>query len=92
MLWTLVQMDKMAALHQVFLDHGMLAGTTSSYMAGVVGLASLLANLPLLGVFTKGHCQATKDPFISTFLIHPSFLLCYQLLTITDNFNASFSF
>jgi len=35
MLRTLVQMDKMAALHRVFLDCGMLAGTTSSYMAGI---------------------------------------------------------
>ena len=26
----------MATLHQVFLDHGMLVGTTSSYMAGLV--------------------------------------------------------
>jgi len=35
MLQTLVQMDKMAAPRQVFLDRGMLAGTTSSYMAGI---------------------------------------------------------
>jgi hypothetical protein len=35
MLWTLVQMDEMAVLHWVFLDRGMLAGTTSSYMAGI---------------------------------------------------------
>jgi len=47
----------------------------------VVGLVSLLANLPLLGLFNKGHCQATKNLFISVFLIHPSFLMYYQLLT-----------
>ena len=35
MLRTLVRMDKMAALHQIFHDRGMLVGTTSSYMAGV---------------------------------------------------------
>lgn len=35
MLRTLVQMDQMAALRRVFLDCGMLAGTTSSYMAGI---------------------------------------------------------
>jgi hypothetical protein len=27
-------MDKMASLRQIFLDHGMLFGSTSSYMAG----------------------------------------------------------
>jgi hypothetical protein len=35
MLRTLVRMDQMAALRRVFLDRGMLAGTTSSYMAGI---------------------------------------------------------
>lgn len=35
MLRTIVRMDKMAALHQAFLDRGMLVGTTSSYMAGL---------------------------------------------------------
>jgi hypothetical protein len=37
MLQTLTQMDKMAALHRVFSDRGMMFGTTSSYMAGVKG-------------------------------------------------------
>jgi len=35
MLQTLTQMDKMAALHHVFLDCGMMLGMTSSYMADV---------------------------------------------------------
>lgn len=30
-------MDKMAALHQIFSKQGMMFGTTSSYMAGIVG-------------------------------------------------------
>jgi len=61
----------------------LLATTSHSHptTTAVVGLASLLANLPLLGLFTKGHCQATKNPFISIFLIHLSFLMYYQLLT-----------
>ena len=33
MLRTLVRMDKMAALRHIFSEMGMLAGTTSSYMA-----------------------------------------------------------
>ena len=28
-------MDKMTVLHQIFSDHGMLVGTTSSYMASI---------------------------------------------------------
>ena len=36
MLRTVVRMDKMAALHQTFLDRGMLVRTTSSYMADLV--------------------------------------------------------
>lgn len=35
MLRIIVRMEKMAALHQIFSDRGMLAGTTLSYMAGV---------------------------------------------------------
>jgi hypothetical protein len=35
MLQIILQMEKMAALHQIFSDCGMLAGTVSSYMAGV---------------------------------------------------------
>jgi len=35
MLQTIMRMDKIAALRQVFLDRGMLVGSTSSYMAGV---------------------------------------------------------
>ena len=35
MLRILVQMEKMAVLHWIFSDHGMLVGTTSSYMAGI---------------------------------------------------------
>jgi hypothetical protein len=35
MLQTLTRMDKMAALHQAFLDCGMMFGTTSTYMAGI---------------------------------------------------------
>ncbi|KAF8802530.1 hypothetical protein BYT27DRAFT_7226421 [Phlegmacium glaucopus] len=34
MLRTIVRMDKMASLRQIFLDRGMLFGSTSSYMAG----------------------------------------------------------
>ena len=35
----------------------------------------------LLGIFMQGHCHATKNLFISIFLMHPSFLMYYQLLT-----------
>jgi len=35
MLCILVRMEKMAVLHQIFLDRGMLVSTTSSYMAGI---------------------------------------------------------
>lgn len=35
MLRIIVRLEKMAALHQIFSDRGMLAGTTSSYMAGI---------------------------------------------------------
>jgi hypothetical protein len=35
MLQTLMWMDKITALHWVFLDCGMMFGTTSSYMAGI---------------------------------------------------------
>lgn len=35
MLRIIVRMEKMAALHQIFSDRGMMAGTTSSYMAGM---------------------------------------------------------
>jgi len=76
----------------VSLTRGTVLSRFKACLAIVVGLESLLANLPLLGVFTKGHCQATKDPFISTFLIHPSFLLCYLLLTITDNLMPALAF
>jgi hypothetical protein len=36
MLRTIVRMDKMAALYQRFWKRGMMAGTTSSYMTGLV--------------------------------------------------------
>jgi len=34
MLQIIMRMEKMTALHRIFLDHGMLIGMTSSYMAG----------------------------------------------------------
>ena len=37
MLQTIVCMDKMAALHHIFLKQGMMFGTMLSYMAGIIG-------------------------------------------------------
>jgi hypothetical protein len=40
MLRTIVRMDKMAALYQFFSKRGMMLGTTSSYMAGIIKAGS----------------------------------------------------
>ena len=33
MLWTITRLDKLAALHRIFLKKGMLVGTTAAYIA-----------------------------------------------------------
>jgi len=40
MLRTILQLDKMAALRQIFVKRGMMTGTTSSYMARIEEVAA----------------------------------------------------